>query len=161
MITNLTKFNKTISQFIDNLIETYSDNTYYEKEIGIFKIKFELLRKTNPQKCLENFLIKIYPYKKQIMNEEETFFMNKDYSNDTNQDDNLIKALNENGISTGIHYPTPLPYLDAYKYLNHSKEDFPVAMSYKDEILSLPMYPELRTDQIAKISEIIIKKLNK
>jgi dTDP-4-amino-4,6-dideoxygalactose transaminase len=79
----------------------------------------------------------------------------------TKQRDNLIKALNENGISTGIHYPTPLPYLDAYKYLNHSKEDFPVAMSYKDEILSLPMYPELRTDQIAKISEIIIKKLNK
>jgi len=93
MITNLTKFNKTISQFIDNLIEAYSDNTYYEKELGIFKIKFELLRKTNPQKCLENFLIKIYPYKKQIMDEEETFFMNKDYTNDTNQDDNLIKAL--------------------------------------------------------------------
>ena len=107
MITNLTKFNKTISQFIDNLIETYSDNTYYEKELGIFKIKFELLRKTNPQKCLENFLIKIYPYKKQIMNEEETFFMNKDYSNDTNQDENLIKALKikelcENTMSSEI-----------------------------------------------------------
>jgi len=79
----------------------------------------------------------------------------------TKRRDTLIKALNENGISTGIHYPIPLPYLDAYKYLNHSKEDFPVAISYKDEILSLPMYPELRADQIAKISETIINGLNK
>ena len=93
MASNLTKFNKTISQFIDNMIETYSDDAYYKKELEIFKMKFEVLRKTNPQKCLENFLVKLYPYKQQIMDENEDFFLRKDYSTDTNNEENLMKAL--------------------------------------------------------------------
>ena len=93
MVTNLTKFNKTISQFIDNMIEAYSDDIYYKKELEIFKMKFEVLKQTNPQKCLENFLVKLYPYKKQIMEEDEKFFLEKDYSNDTNNEENLMKAL--------------------------------------------------------------------
>lgn len=77
----------------------------------------------------------------------------------TNQRNSLIKTLNNNNISTGIHYPTPLPYLDAYKYLDYSKNDFPISSSYSDNILSLPMYPELNMEQVSKISKIIIKKL--
>jgi dTDP-4-amino-4,6-dideoxygalactose transaminase len=63
----------------------------------------------------------------------------------------LQKQLRDAGISTGIHYPTPLPFLNAYKYLNHDPIDFPIAFDYKDKILSLPMFPELSEKNIVKI----------
>jgi dTDP-4-amino-4,6-dideoxygalactose transaminase len=56
--------------------------------------------------------------------------------------------LSERGISTGIHYPTPLPFLEAYRYLNHKTSDFPVADAFKSEILSLPMNGDLSNDQV-------------
>ena len=69
--------------------------------------------------------------------------------------DKLQKYLKECGISTGIHYPTALPFLKAYNYLKHEPEDYPVAYQYQDEILSLPMFPELSTEQIHFIYEKI------
>ena len=67
----------------------------------------------------------------------------------------LQKHLAEKGISTGIHYPTPLPLLPAYRYLNHTPSDFPVASGYMDKILSLPMFPELTEEQIQYVAEKI------
>ena len=69
--------------------------------------------------------------------------------------DALRSHLAEKGISTGIHYPTPLPFLNAYKYLNHKPEDFPIANEYMDKLLSLPMYPELMDCQINYIVDSI------
>ena len=67
----------------------------------------------------------------------------------------IIEALARNGVSTGIHYPKPLPFLDAYKYLGHKKSDFPVCSLFKDEILSLPIYPEIEGAQIEFICNVI------
>jgi len=66
--------------------------------------------------------------------------------------------LKNKGISTGIHYPTPLPFLKAYKYLAHKPADFPVAYRYMDRILSIPMFPELSEANINFISETIKTK---
>lgn len=69
--------------------------------------------------------------------------------------ENLQQHLKRNGIETAVHYPKPLPFLDAYKYLNHQQADFPIAYSYKDAILSLPLYPELMPSQIEHVVECI------
>ena len=69
--------------------------------------------------------------------------------------DQLKLYLESQGIQTAIHYPTALPNLQAYKYLNHRREDFEVASAYQDEILSLPMYPELDANQINYIADKI------
>lgn len=70
--------------------------------------------------------------------------------------DELMKKLTDSGISTGIHYPKPLPFLEAYKYKKHDQDDFPVASEITQEILSLPIYPEIEVSQIKKIcSEIL------
>ena len=69
----------------------------------------------------------------------------------TENRDELQSYLNENGISTGVHYPTSLPYLKAYEYLGHTPADFPVAYEYMNKILSLPMFPELDKNSIRKI----------
>ena len=67
----------------------------------------------------------------------------------------LQKHLSSKGISTGIHYPIALPNLKAYSYLNHNGNDFPEATKASQEILSLPMYPELEESQINYIKTII------
>ena len=67
--------------------------------------------------------------------------------------DHIMKLLAESGITTGIHYPTPLPYLKAYEKYGHEPADFPVAYRQKDKILSLPMFPELTTQQIDYVCE--------
>jgi len=67
----------------------------------------------------------------------------------------LIEYLNSHNIQTAIHYPVPLPFMPAYSYLNHNKREFPVAAEYMNQILSLPMYPELTASQITYVVDTI------
>ena len=67
----------------------------------------------------------------------------------------LKKFLTDNGIQTMIHYPSALHNLPAYRYLDHRKEDFTVANQYQEEVLSLPVHPDLSEDQIAYVCEKI------
>lgn len=69
--------------------------------------------------------------------------------------DKLKMFLEESGIWTGLHYPIPLHLTQAYSYLGYKKGDFPVAERLADEILSLPMYPELTEEQIDSVCEKI------
>jgi dTDP-4-amino-4,6-dideoxygalactose transaminase len=76
----------------------------------------------------------------------------------------LQDHLKKNGIATGIHYPIALPYLKAYDYLGCGPGDFPEALRASQEIVSLPMYPELSEQQIKYIWEKInefFKEVNK
>ena len=67
--------------------------------------------------------------------------------------DTLRQQLSEEGIATGIHYPIPLHLQKAYSYLEYRCGDFPVTEKIAQEILSLPMFPELEKDEIVKIAE--------
>ncbi len=67
----------------------------------------------------------------------------------------LADYLAEKGIETSVHYPTALPNLPAYQYLNYKPTDFPVATELQDQILSLPMYPELTEEMIKYIADSI------
>jgi len=69
----------------------------------------------------------------------------------------LQSYLKDNGISTGIHYPIVLPNLKAYSYLEKQNSEFQEATKASEEILSLPMFPELTEKQIKHISETIRK----
>ena len=64
----------------------------------------------------------------------------------------LQQALKEAGIDTGIHYPIALPFLNAYRHLGHSAADFPHALKASQEIVSLPMFPELTAEQIEYVA---------
>ena len=69
--------------------------------------------------------------------------------------DELQKYLQLKGIETAIHYPVPLPFMEAYKYLGHKASDFPVSGKYQHEILSLPMYPELTKEMMDEVAKSI------
>ena len=73
----------------------------------------------------------------------------------------LLKFLNENGVQCGMHYPVPLHLQDTYKDLGYEKGSFPVAEQVADEIISLPMCPMLKDEEIdivvAKVKEFYNK----
>jgi dTDP-4-amino-4,6-dideoxygalactose transaminase len=71
--------------------------------------------------------------------------------------DGLMDHLKKAGIGTGIHYPIPLHLQKAYEALNHSVGDFPVSEKASAEIVSLPMFPQLTTEQQTRVAEEIIK----
>ena len=67
----------------------------------------------------------------------------------------LMEFLKKQQIETFIHYPTALPNLPAYKYLGYTPADFPVATGLQDQIVSLPIYPEMKEEAIAHVAECI------
>jgi dTDP-4-amino-4,6-dideoxygalactose transaminase len=71
----------------------------------------------------------------------------------------LQNHLREKGISSAIHYPIALPNLKAYQHLGHQPSDFPVASRYQNEILSLPIYPELEEKYIEFIANLVKKTI--
>jgi len=69
--------------------------------------------------------------------------------------DALQKHLNAADIQTGIHYPVPVHLQPAYSSLGHRQGDFPEAERQAARVLSLPMFPELTDEQIARVAEAI------
>lgn len=55
----------------------------------------------------------------------------------------VLKHLNANGVGAGIHYPVPIHLQGAFKHLGHKVGDFPVAEAAANDMVSLPIYPEL------------------
>ncbi len=67
--------------------------------------------------------------------------------------DAVAAKLKEAGIDTGLHYPTALPFLDVYS--DHQPSDFPVAHGQMGQLLSLPMYAELTSEQIEFVCDVL------
>ena len=69
--------------------------------------------------------------------------------------DGLRKKLDAANIQSGIHYPTPLHLLGAYAHLGLGVGSFPVAEKMADEIMSLPISPEISEGQQARVAEVV------
>ncbi len=69
--------------------------------------------------------------------------------------DRVRDELAARGIETGIHYPVPIHLQPAYRHLGYRRGDFPVTESYADELLSLPMYPELPDNAQRRVAEAL------
>ena len=69
--------------------------------------------------------------------------------------DALQKHLTENGIGTLIHYPIPPHLSDAYREMGYKQGDFPITEAIHRTVLSLPMGPHLRADQLDHVVEAI------
>lgn len=69
--------------------------------------------------------------------------------------DHLKQYLGDRGIETAVHYPTALPFLEAYRSCGHSKDNFPRAATNQDRILSLPMYAEITPIMVHHVASSI------
>lgn len=70
------------------------------------------------------------------------------YVIETEKRDDLKQYLEEKGISTSIHYPSALPFLDAYSVHKYKSSCFPLAWKKQKKVLSLPLFPELKEEQV-------------
>ncbi len=69
--------------------------------------------------------------------------------------DDLRKHLESKGIQTAVYYPLSLHLQEVYKNLNYRSGDFPVSEQAQEEVLSLPMCPELSEEHVEEIVQVI------
>ena len=69
----------------------------------------------------------------------------------TDDRDGLMAYLKDRGIGTGIHYPIPLHLQRAYTSLHYARGDFPVTELVAEQVVSLPMFPQLTAPQQKRV----------
>ncbi|HXM56595.1 MAG TPA: DegT/DnrJ/EryC1/StrS family aminotransferase, partial [Candidatus Dormibacteraeota bacterium] len=77
------------------------------------------------------------------------------YAIRTTARERLERALAEEGVHTGVHYPLPVHLQPAYADLGYGPGAFPVAERLAREVLSLPMYPELPEPELERVTELV------
>lgn len=87
------------------------------------------------------------PYKK------HTYYL---YTIRISKRDELKEHLQKKGIGTKIYYPLPLHLQKIYENLGYKKGDLPGAEKTSQEVLSLPIYPELGEDKV----ELVVREIN-
>ena len=75
--------------------------------------------------------------------------------------DRVLEGLKEQGVSCGIHYPVPIHRQNAYSYMGLGAGAYPVSEFCADQMLSLPMYPELTDEQIRYVAERLERTIDR
>jgi dTDP-4-amino-4,6-dideoxygalactose transaminase len=71
----------------------------------------------------------------------------------------LVKALDQAGIGSLIHYPIPPHLQQAYADLGQGRDTYPLAEKLADTVLSLPMGPHLPESAVDEIAQVVRKAL--
>ena len=69
--------------------------------------------------------------------------------------DRVRQKLTESGIGSAVYYPLPLHLQECFKYLGHNEGDFPQSERACREVLALPIYPELRPEEIKLVAQTL------
>jgi len=69
--------------------------------------------------------------------------------------DRLQTYLQQQDVQTVIHYPVPIHLQEAYKDLGYAHGEFPIAENAASEILSLPIFPQLRDEEAETVASLI------
>jgi dTDP-4-amino-4,6-dideoxygalactose transaminase len=80
------------------------------------------------------------------------------YAIRTARRETLQPALAAAGIQTGIHYPVPVHLQPAYADLGYHPGDFPHSERAAEVVLSPPMYPELESAAVERISAAVLER---
>ncbi len=79
------------------------------------------------------------------------------YAVRTGERDRVRSELYAGGVQAGIHYPIPVHLQPAYESLGYRRGDFPVSEHAADEVLSLPLYPELTSRAIERVARAVTR----
>ena len=77
------------------------------------------------------------------------------------QRDELRSHLQRSGVHAGLHYPVPVHLQPCYESLGIPRGSLPVTESISERVLSLPMFPELSTEQISRVCHVISEFVNR
>lgn len=82
----------------------------------------------------------------------------------TKNRDDLKRYLEDKGIQTSVRYPVPMHLQPALRYLGLKRGDFPKAEAWCDQVLTLPIYPEMTDAMVETVANEIVhwaKRLTK
>ena len=160
---------KETADLIKRLRTHGSRDKYYHTEIGynyrldalqsaVLRIKLKYLDEWNEKRrrnaALYNNLLEGVPVRTPAVSDDVLPVFHQ-YAILVKDRDKLIAKLKEDGISSAVHYPVPLHLQPSFSFLGYKKGDFPVAEEIAKTCLSLPMYPELKSEQIEYITDKI------
>jgi len=74
--------------------------------------------------------------------------------------DEVMHSLADKGIGSGVHYPVPIHLQEAYKSLGHGPGSFPIVEKCAAEFVSLPMFPELTSEQLDYVVQGVKEAVN-
>ncbi|MBO0962871.1 DegT/DnrJ/EryC1/StrS family aminotransferase [Neobacillus sp. MM2021_6] len=134
-----------------------------ELQAAVLNVKFEHLNswieKRRQHAQLYSELIN-----KELRNKVETpvekegnFHVFHQYTIRVPERDKLQSFLKEQGIDSMVYYPLPLHVQPVFKELGYKEGDFPISEKAAKEAISLPMFPELKREQIEYVVENIVK----
>lgn len=69
--------------------------------------------------------------------------------------DKLMEWLSSKGVDTAIHYPIPVHLQESYNHLNYCVGSMPITERVANQVLSLPMFPELTEDEALYVTKMI------
>jgi len=75
--------------------------------------------------------------------------------------DQLSDWLKSHSVQTAIHYPKALPFLKAYERFGANESDFPIAYKLQQEIISLPLFPEMTEETVDYVIDCVKKFYSK
>ena len=71
--------------------------------------------------------------------------------------DRMQAELMTNGVPTAVHYPMPLHLQECFAYLGYKEGDFPISECMSNEVMSLPMNPYVKEEEIRKVVKELLK----
>ena len=124
----------------------------------ILSVKLKYLDKWNESrrehaKLYNNLLEDVKEIQLPLLEDEKIEPVFHIYNIITDKREDLRDYLTKNGIAVGVHYPTPIHLQPAYAFMGLKEGSFPVAEELAKKTLSLPMFPELRDNEIRYICD--------
>ncbi|MCX7795647.1 MAG: DegT/DnrJ/EryC1/StrS family aminotransferase [bacterium] len=147
-----------------------SKKKYYHEELGynsrldeiqaaILRVKLKYLdsyiKRRQEIASLYSDLLSDVPYVKTPKIKEGRTHTFHQYVIRAEKRDELQKYLSDNGIGSTIYYPLPLHLQKVYKDLGYKLGDLPEAEKASEEVLALPMWPELKDEEVREVVEVI------
>ena len=130
-----------------------------ELQAGLLRVKLAHLDELNNERVrlAERYDNEIKnPYVKPLQTRPGSNNVYHQYVIHSEHRDDLMSYLKDNDIGTIIHYPIPPHLQKAYEYLGYKKGDLPICEKYADEVLSLPMYNGMSSEE----QDYVIEKIN-
>lgn len=70
-MTSVSAWNDMMEQFLDEMGKTFPE----EKAVKKYRASFDLIKKSNPRKCVEAYMSGMTPYQEKVMSKDESFFL--------------------------------------------------------------------------------------
>ena len=88
-MSNLSKFNEQLLNFLQEMSNLYPD----DKKLSNFYYTVELMKKTNPREIMNQFKLHVYPFKQQILEKDENFFLTDKFTDSIKSQSGISEIL--------------------------------------------------------------------